>query len=216
MEGLFLKIIPLDFAATLSPGILALAIVLLGSKNYPKIKTIALFVGILAVGIIIAILGFTLGKAATLNQRPTQLSSVIDLVIGIIFLVFALKILFTKEKRRKIKEDEGMHFAKWLFVGVIIAATNLDALFLSFTAGKLVGESNVNDLIKLIWLIINIFFFTLPVTLPIFFYLITPKLASRLLSKLNRIVLKYNRFILAAIFIIFGVLLSYKGIKFLL
>ena len=214
MGGLLLKIIPLDLAATLSPGILALAIVLLGSKNYPKIKTLALFLGILVVGIIIAILGFTLGKNTTNNYQQTQLSAIVDLIVGIIFFILALNIIFSKERKRRIKDDDNPHIFKWLLIGIIIAATNLDALFLSFTADKEVGESNINDLMKTILLVINLFFFTLPITLPGFFYLLMPDLASRILTKINQFVLKYSRFVLAFIFIIFGILLLFKGIKF--
>lgn len=214
MGGLLLKIIPLDLAATLSPGILALAIVLLGSKNYPKIKTLALFLGILVVGIIIAILGFTLGKNTTNNYQQTQLSAIVDLIVGIIFFILALNIIFSKERKRRIKDDDNPHIFKWLLIGIIIAATNLDALFLSFTAAKEVGESNINDLMKTILLVINLFFFTLPITLPGFFYLLMPDLASRILTKINQFVLKYSRFVLAFIFIIFGILLLFKGIKF--
>jgi len=214
MIGLLLKIIPLDLASTLSPGILALVIFLLGSKRNPKAKTFALFLGIFIIGIIITIVGFTLGKAATIHPHATELTSIIDLVLGIIFMILALNLIITKDKKRDIKEEKGPHLAKWFFVGVIITITNLDALFLNFAAGKEVGQSNINDLIKIIFLIINLLFFTLPVTLPGFFYLIVPNAASKILTNLNGLILKYSRFILAVLFIIFGIYLIINGAKF--
>src|SRR4030066_421520 len=113
MISLLIKIIPLDLAATLSPGILALVIILLGSKNHPKAKTIS------------------------------------------------------------------------LFFGILIAATNFDALFLCFAAAREVGEAGINDFSKIILVIVNLIFYTLPLTLPLFIYLIMPDLAQRMLTKFN-------------------------------
>lgn len=216
MLSLLAKIIPLDLASTLSPGIFALAVILLGGKWHGKTRTLALFVGIALVGVGITVVGFTLGKNVTGDMQKGLSSAIVDMILGAVFIYFGIKSMFGKEKEYKPPtSDPGLQFFKWLLVGFVIAITNLDALFLNFAAAKEVGESHgVNDLSKIILVIINLFFFTLPVTLPLFYYLISPKTAKIILEKINHLVLKYSKFIIFVLFVVFGAFMFYRGLDY--
>lgn len=215
MWELLAKIIPLDLAATLSPGLLAVAILLLGGKFHPKARTFALFLGIAFVGIVISLLGFFLGKNAPDGHEPSVLSAVVDSILGIIFIIFGIKALAGKERKLHPQtEDKGVQWFKWLAIGVIASATNFDALFLNFTAAREVGGASVNDLNKFILLIVNVIFFSLPVLLPLVLYLTTPLAAQRLLSPVNHFVLKYSRYIICVLFLIFGLVLLFRSLSF--
>ena len=216
MLGLLAKVIPLDLASTLSPGIFALAVILLGGKWYGKTRTLALFVGIALVGVGITILGFTLGKNVTGDMHKALSSSIIDMILGAVFIYFGIKSMFGKEREYKPPtSDPGLQFIKWLLVGFAIAVTNLDALFLNFAAAKEVGEAHgVNDLAKIVLIMVNLFFFTLPVTLPLFYYLISPKTAKIVLEKINHLVLKYSKVIIFVLFVVFGAFMFYRGLDY--
>jgi threonine/homoserine/homoserine lactone efflux protein len=215
--GLLIKIIPLDFAATLSPGILALALILLGSAQHPKGRTISFFLGTLLVGIGIALLGFFLGQMAPVETKQNVTSAVVDLILGAFFVFFGVRTLYAKE--RKIKEnqtDQGVQALKWILIGIAVSITNFDALFLSFTAAKEIGGTGgIDSVEKLILILLNLVFFTLPVLLPLVLYFLLPKLAARLLEKVNHFVLKYSKYIMFALFIIFGIYLLVRGLKYL-
>lgn len=209
------KIIPLDLAATLSPGILALTLILLGGKNHPKIRTLSLLVGALIVAAAIAILGMTLAKATPASDQPTLISAIIDLILGLIFIYFGLKQLTSKD--RKLKEHDnaqGYQIFRWLIIGLLISITNFDAVLLNLAAAKEVGDAAISDINKIILLIINVLFFIAPTSIPFILYLIFPKFAAGFLGKLNIIVLKYSRYILMAMFLIFGFYFLYRGIKY--
>jgi len=211
------KIIPLDLAATLSPGIFAVAIILLGNKFHPKIKVLSFLFGTLIVGIAIALAGFFLGQATPTDSKSNLATAIVDLALAIIFIILAIKVVYSKERHLKTQEDSGYQIIKWLILGFIISATNFDALFLSFTAAKEVGGTgDIGSLAKMILLVVNLFFFSLPITLPLFLYLVFPNLAVKILEKINLFVLKYSRYILAGLFLIFGFLLLWRGINYFL
>lgn len=213
MFGILLKIIPLDLASTLSPGILALTLVILGSKNNSIGRVLALFFGALFIGFGINILGFALGQSVHVGVSKTDASAIIDLILGAFLFFYGIKIYFSKEKSISLGEEKEVQVFRWFLIGLIITVTNFDAVLLSFTAAKEVGTSNILDIKKWILLIVNIFFFTLPITLPLVVKLLFRRFADPILSKLNNFMLKYSRLIIMAMFLIFGVYLLYRGIK---
>jgi len=215
MISLLAKVVPLDLAATLSPGILALAVILLGGKHYPRVRTAALFFGTLLVAVGIALAGYSLGEAAPTGIKQNLTSAIIDLVFGIIFVAFGIKQLYAKERKiSSLQERPKSQFFKWLAVGVLVSVTNFDALFLSLAAAKEVGGADVSSASKFIILVVNILFLTSPVLLPLVMYLIFPEFAGRVLTKINHYVLKYSKYILFILFLIFGLLLVTRGIEY--
>lgn len=215
MLSLLAKIIPLGIASALSPGILALTVYLLGNKH-SKTRIWAIFIGTIIVAAIVITLGFITGSNATPEGKPSLTSAIVNLFLGGLFIYFSLKNLLKKERGlKKSDEDNNPHFIKWLIIGFLINATNFDAVFLAFTSAKEIGaEADVNILGKIIAVIINVFFFSLPITLPVSIYLLVPKTAKVLLDKLNTFLLRYSRYIVFAMFAIFGVIFLYRGIKF--
>lgn len=215
MFSLLIKIIPLGFGAIVGcPMILALALLLLGSKNHAKIRTFAFFFGNLIVAVAVAILGFSLGHSVPESAKPTMISAIIDTILGLFFIIFGIKILFSKDHKVKEKEESGYKIVRWFLIGFLISVTNFDTVLLSLAAAKEIGESAVNEINKIILLIINILFFTAPIGLPLILYLIMPKLARPILEKINQVVFKYSRYILFIMFVGFGIYFCYKGFKF--
>lgn len=216
MLQLLAKIIPLDLAATLSPGILALALLVLGSKNGQIKKLLAFLAGILLIGIIITCFGFSLGQASNNGAVENFGEAIVDLFLALIFIVWGIKIIVTKEKSRRLSAQENIKhpILRWFLIGLIIAGTNFDADLLILAAAKEAGDALVNSFEKWLALGINLFFFTLPVTLPLAVYLLFPRAAEPALAKMNLFVLKYSRYIIFVLFMIFGLYLLVRGLKY--
>ncbi len=206
----------MSLASALSPGIFALALVLLGSKKHPKMRVIALFVGLAVIGIITIVIGFYFGQTLPDEEKANLTSSIVDLALGIIFIAFGIKILLSKERQIKESEKSIKHEnLKLAAAGFVIGATNFDAILLSFAAAKEVGSSaNIDDPEKLILLLFILFCLTLPITVPFLVYLIIPDIASRILSRINKVVLKYSKYIMFGLFIILGIMLLYQGLSY--
>jgi len=216
MLSTLIKIIPLDLAVILgSPGILALVIIVLASKNHPKAHIFSFLLGALFTGIGITILGFVLGNSIDTGIKQNLTESIIDIALGLFLIIYGLKIFFSPERKASPqKEEDAAKIFKWFAIGLIVTVTNFDSLFLSFTASKEVGGADIMTLAKWILLLVNIFFFTLPITSPLFLKLIFPKVSEPILAKINGFMIKYSRYIVFAMFIIFGVYLLYRGLKF--
>lgn len=212
MEQLIATIIPLDLAATLSPGILAIALLLLGSKKKPVLLTFSLLVGNLVTAGIITTLAFFVGTLSSGKNGPNPIAATLDLLLGLFFIFYGFKVLKTKDKKLKInKSPSGI--VKWTVVGFLISITNFDAELLSFSATREVAISTFNVFVKASLITVNILFFVLPIILPLIFCLLFPTIGAVLLGRLNFYVLKYSRFIIFAMFIIFGVYFVWRAIN---
>jgi hypothetical protein len=214
MLSTLIKIIPLDLAATLSPGILALTIIILGSKNHPRAHVLSLLLGSLAVGIGVSILGYLLGNSVDTDIKPTILSASIDLVFGLILTIFGLKIFFTRDVKIKVKEEQQLKIFKWLSLGFLITITNFDALLLNFTAGRIVGDAEILTIDKWALIIVNLLFFILPITLPVFLQLVMPKIAEQVLASVNHFMIQWGKYIILVMFVAFGIMFLIRGAKF--
>jgi len=214
MFSLLAKVIPLDIASALSPVIFALALLLLGSKKSPKLRAFSLFLGIVVVGIIIAIVGYFLGQNVPDGSKQTLVSAVVDLAFGAILIFFGIKQIVTHERKLKKTENESSQLTKWFFVGLLGSATNFDAVFLILTAAKETGSAGVGEMLKIVLLLISVLFFAAPAGLPLLFYIIMPEVAVKFLTLANAFVFKYSKYFLFAMFMVFGLILLYRGLRF--
>ncbi len=209
------KVIPLDLTATISPVLFGLVIYLLSKKDRSKASALAVLLGALLVGTGITIAGFYIGNIPATTPKHALITSVVDLVLGVLFIIYGFKKLLVSKPAKTEHKNRGGSLLKWFFAGVLISIAN-DSFFLIFASAKEVGASGFGSWGKLIFLIINVFFFTLPVTLPIFIVTIIPKLADRILAKINRFLANYGDFIIFVLFMVFGIYFAVKGLSFLI
>ncbi|MFA6447608.1 MAG: GAP family protein [Patescibacteria group bacterium] len=217
MFDLLIRVIPLDIAVLIgAPGILALTLFLLGVKNHPKLKVLGFLIGSLIVGIAIALLGLYFGDLTPKGPHQTLASAIVDTAFGTLFAIYGIYVLFPKDRKLKPSKDTKSHFFRWILLGLLISATNFDSVLFSLAATKEVSGSNLDLLTELILTFVNICFFIMPIGLPLLLYMLTPAFAERVLSKANRVVLKYSRYILALVFIVFAYMLLSRGLGYFL
>lgn len=214
MQEVILQILPLQLASTLSPGIIAITIFLLGNKINPKKKTLALLIGSFIVGAGVCLIGFFLGQSNTLGAKPKIFYGIEDLILGILFIWFGIKVLISKDK--KFKHLDNLSLTKWALVGAIMSILNFDAILFIFTASREVGIATISEAYKVGLLLMNSIFFVLPILLPLTLYLIVPNTAGKLCRKLNFYVIRYSAYILFILFILFGIILLKRAFVYLI
>ena len=148
MFQIFIKILPLLLGSTFAPVILGFAIFLLASKTSPLKKILFYLSGDILVVILYGLLGFLIGSGLfQLHNTDTQTTRIIDVVIGIIFIVLAFVFGFSKtkkeEKEVESKEKQKRGLLKWFSVGFIANFSNFDAVALYITANKEVYQSTI-------------------------------------------------------------------------
>ncbi len=210
------KIIPLDVALLFaSPMFLVLAIFYLSSSLRPKLRTLAFMLGMLVLGIPVAIAGFFVGQVTVPESGPSVVSAIIDLALGMLFVFFAIKALRSKGERAKGDQSQTSHLVwRSLMLGFVLNILNIDALFLIFAGAKEISVANLSGGGNIFLIAFSMICFTAPVLLPLLLTLIFPHTATLLLNKVNRFMVKCGKYIVSIIFIGFAVLLLFRGVKF--
>ena len=215
MFELLIKVIPLGIGSTISPVVFGIALTLLGGKHYPKQRILAYLLGAVITVVILAIVGMLIGSGAVAGAALIPSAS-IDILIGFLLIVFGIKsALSKKEEKSDISlghEKPSPQLAKWFLIGFIINITNFDAVMLNITAIKEIFEAGIAPAYEIILAVICDLLFLLPILLPLFVYLIMPNTAEKILSPIGAAAEKYGKYILAAIFFVFGVYLLSKGL----
>ncbi|MCX6769639.1 MAG: GAP family protein [Candidatus Micrarchaeota archaeon] len=203
----FAKILPLAIASAASPVILGVSIALLSRKNFGS--ALAFLAGGLVVALILAAVGMSIAanddKVAEGMGRPP---TVIDLAVGVLFLLFGAKILLEKPSEKKEIQTAGKgmrHHAKWFFIGFVGNLTNFDAVLLNLAAIREIFNSSIATMPKLELLGFCDFFFLLPALAPIAAYLIAPQASQKVLLPVGNAMNRYGKYVVGAIFILFGI-----------
>ncbi len=213
MFELLIKVIPLGIGSMISPLVFGIALTLLGGKHYPKQRTLAYLLGAVLTVVILAFVGMLIGSGAVAGSGLMPSASV-DILIGFLLIIFGVKILLSK-KEGKLDitlghEKASSQLVKWFFIGLAVNITNFDAVMLNITAVKEIFESGTGY--EILLTVICDLLFLMPVLLPIFVYLMFPDTAKKILEPIGGAAEKYGKYVLAAIFLIFGVYLLSKGI----
>lgn len=212
MLELLIKVIPLGIGSTISPVVFGIALTLLAGKNYPKSRAFAYLLGAVITVAILAIVGMLIGTGAVAGAALMPSAS-IDILIGLLLVFFGIKALTAKKEKTDIAlghEKPSPQLAKWLFIGFIVNITNFDAVVLNVTAVKEIFEAGTGY--EILLTIVCDALFLLPILLPVSVYLLMPKTAAKVLEPIGDAAEKYGKYVLAAIFFIFGVYLLSKGL----
>ena len=213
MLEVFLKILPLAIASAASPIILAATVALLSKKNFGC--AFSFLAGCVLAAAVLAAVGISFAAeddkvAESMGFSP----SIFDIAIGALFLAFGIKVLVEKPAAKQDVPRAGKSGGKikWFAIGLIGSITNFDAALLNITAVRAIFNSGIALLPKLSLLAFCDFFLLSPALLPIALCILAPEKSQKLLVPVGNAMNKYGRYVVAAIFIIFGILLIKNGI----
>lgn len=221
LQNLILSIFPLSLGAAVSPTVLAVAMVILSSSNYPKKRIIAFLIGAAFVTITIGILEImaTGELIPSGDSEHLPISSYIDLGLGMLLLFLGLKKIF-KPGEHKRNYFAGIsttpQIKKFLLTGALAMATNFSTFIFYLAALKTISldtNSFTNQLLALIF--IN-FFILLPITVPLFITIVAPKSSGAILERANTLLKKHGNTVTIAVLLIIGAYLMLKALKVLL
>ena len=108
------------------------------------------------------------------------------------------------------KKSRG--FFKWLAISFLGNITNFDAVLLNLAAVREIFNSAASLAYKLALLGFCDLCFVAPALLPLVFYLAEPEKAERMLAPVGKWMQKYGRYLVGAIFIVFGAYLIIKAV----
>lgn len=212
---LFLAILPLAFAAAISPTLLTLTVLILTSSHRPVARALSFAFG--AEGVL---LGFGVVEMYVLRgvaaQHPSSpLFHWIDVVFGIILVGLALRGLLRSPKPKKERKPEGAQWGLPRYVGLGMAgmAANITTLVIYIPLAKEIARTPIGVASQLGVLLAANVIIMLPVLIPLGIRVLLPGPSTHLLASLDAWVTKNGRKMGGVLILAIGLLLIYRGVR---
>lgn len=202
-------IVPLGFAAALSPMMLTEQTVLLAGRDGRRSASRYALGTVLVTTVYLGTL-VVWGHAISLPKRPT-LSASMDIVAGVVLVLLALAIQLRHpaESDRPVRTELGPKAA--FGFGVFSMATNFTSLALLLPAAKDVAADATNVFGRVALIAVLVVLATMPAWVPLAATGVAPGTAKRGLDRLANLISQYGRRITIIFIAALGVVLIARG-----
>ena len=214
------KILPLALAGAISPTVLAVVLVVLSEKRYPKLRGLAFLAGTTTVVVAISLLVvFVFGSAVPDSQKGSNsdLSGYIDLGFAVLLLALAALTFSRRNHPHKEHHDSsqepGARLPRFYAIGAVIMLLNFTTLAVFLPALKEIAIDKVSDANRVTALVVVDVIVLTPAWLPVLLYLVSPNLARKVLNPLNDFLQRHRVAVGVGICLVFAAYLAYLGIK---
>ena len=223
-SALLIDILPLAFGAAVSPTVLIGIILVLSITKRPKLNGIAFYIGSIILLLIVVALGALVAKGASIatGSHPSTASAYFDVILALILILIGIRRVVKEDKgpdEDRFKQDKPISasksFIEAMIFGFGLFVINFTTTILVFAAGKDIGLSSAPLLDKLIIIVILTIITLLVIEVPLLVYVLVPKTANKLLEPLKIWMQKNGKYLMAAIFFVFGIYLLIKGLTVL-
>ncbi|MEN4018215.1 MAG: GAP family protein [Methanobacterium sp.] len=220
LSALLTSILPLALGAAVSPTVLIGIILILSITKRPKLNGVAFYIGSIILLLIVVALGVFVSKGAVIasGTMPSTTSAYFDIVLAVLLILLGIRRTRKEDKgpdKDKFKEDASPSavkgFIKSMGFGFGLFVINFTTTILVFAAGKDIGLSPAPLFDKLIVIIALTIITLLVVEIPLLIYILMPKTANKALAPVNIWMQKNGKYLMAAIFFVFGIYLLVKG-----
>jgi len=204
-------ILPLGFAAALSPMMLTEQTVLLAGRDGRKAASrFALGTVIVTFVYLGALVAF--GRAISLPKRPT-LSASMDIVAGVLLALLAIAIQRRPSGTPKPRpERTGMGSTAAFGFGVFSMATNFTSLAILLPAAKDIATDASNLVARIVLVVVLVVLATMPAWIPIATTRVAPGPAQRGLDWLSDLISRNGRRIAVVLIAALGMVLIARGL----
>ncbi|VVB67547.1 Sap, sulfolipid-1-addressing protein [Candidatus Norongarragalina meridionalis] len=207
MLELLLKVTALGIASTASPGILAVSLSILASRMESVRRLAALLAGGVLAVLLIALAGSQAwGGSLKFTDALIPYTDLLSMVLGTLFIAVGLYELVHRDAENK-QRFAVKKLWRLFVIGFLINITNFDAVLLNLAAVRQIASAGLGFLLENAYIVYADMFYLAPSLLPLAVYVIAPERAERTLEPIGIAMRKYGRFIVAAVFLVFGALI---------
>jgi threonine/homoserine/homoserine lactone efflux protein len=214
------RILPLALAGAISPTVLALALVVLSGKKDPKLRGLAFLAGVTTVVVAISlVVVFVFGAAVPESQKgsSSDLAGYIDLAFAVLLLALGAFTFSRRNHPRKEHHessgDEGARLPRFYALGAAVMLLNFTTLAVFLPALKEIAIEKVSEADRVIALVVVDVIVLTPAWLPVLLYIVSPRLARRVLDPLNGFLQRHKVAVGVGICLVFAAYLTYLGVK---
>lgn len=215
MGALLTSVIPLAIGAAISPGVLAITVIILGAKKSPRARVAYMLLGIFLVLAVIALVASSAAQVPK-EQSHTYLVRWLDIGLGVLLLLLGIRGLLKKPdpnapaKTAKPRGQGGP--LRYIVVGFFVMGTDFSSLVLFIPGIRDTILAPVDLLGKIIAGAILFFGVMAPAIVPLLATIISPDRAGRTMTKINDWLTTHSRIISTTLAFVFGVYLVVKGL----
>lgn len=222
LSSLLASILPYAIGALFSPLILYTLLATISPENRSRLSSFAYLFGSIVIFVILVLMGLYTGSAlfGSLAQ-PILIGALIEIVLGIILIVIAIKSLFVREEARTggiigfintLREDNNLPiFVKFFYFGFITILASFTTAILFTLAGIIIGLSNPGSTNSAIIIIILGFISLITLEIPFIFYLLSPSTAEDTLGRLRSWIPMYGDYITVIVYFLLGIFFLIRG-----
>ena len=226
MESVIVSLLPLIIGSAVVPVQIIIAILLLKNPNQGLLKVSAYVGGMTTIRLLQGLIfGLIL---ANRSGASTEESSGNGLVVSTLLLVLGILLLITAYKQWRKDDDPDAPPPKWLTMidsltplkafGIGFGLLLVGGKFWVFTLGAIgmIGEAQLGQPSSTVAFLLFVLLAESLLLLPILIRMIIPEQSKSLLEATSAWLTRYNRPIVIAVSLVFGLLFLYSGISGLL
>jgi hypothetical protein len=214
---LIAKVLPLALGAAISPTILIVVLLVLGSPSHPRIRGTAYAAGGITVLIVLAVVSLTvLQRRVTGHPASDPIYGWIDIGFGVLMAIIGARALLTPPKPRSAPTggaDQPAHFGRFYAIGIAMMVTNFSTLVLFVPAMKDVAVASVGTGAKAFTVVLVLAVASVLAWAPVLLDVVAPKAASRVLNPLNTFMTSHQRAVTVTVCFVFSIVLIAKGAR---
>lgn len=225
LSSIIVSILPYAIGALFSPFLLANLLEANSPENYPRLSSFAYLFGSIIIFLILVFFGLYIGTGLSATiLGPIKVCSIIEVALGGILVIIAVKSLFVREYARdggilgfifSLSEDNNLSvFLKFFYLGFISILSSFAAAILITVAGIIIGLATPTFTNSAITIIILGIISLLMIIIAFILHLLSSDYAEDLLDPLRGWAPSYGDHVAAIVYFILGLFFLIRGFMF--
>ena len=225
LSSIIVSILPYAIGALFSPFLLVNLLEANSPEKYPRLSSFAYLFGSIIIFLILVFFGLYIGTGLSATiLGPIKVGSIIEVALGGILVIIAVKSLFIREYARdggilgfifSLSEDNNLSvFLKFFYLGFISILSSFAAAILITVAGIIIGLATPTFTNSAIIIIILGIISLLMIIIAVILYLLSSDYAEDLLDPLRGWAPSYGDYVAAIVYFILGLFFLIRGFIF--
>lgn len=223
LTQLLIQIIPLSWAAAVSPTALSLFLVMMSLTDNPKLSGLSFYFGAIVVLLVTVFIGILLGNSlsSTGHSDPATIAS-IDLFLGAILVLLGIRNLFSKGGEssggtlfKYLNVDKNatnlLKFSRFFTVGLLTFLINFSTAIFVLAASRQIGLAKAGLFPDIFSILVLTLITLVVIEVPLLFFFILPKTAEKAMKPMNKWISKNGSYLIAGFLLAIGILVMYNG-----
>ncbi|MGZ4754362.1 MAG: GAP family protein [Acidimicrobiia bacterium] len=214
---LIAKVLPLAVGAAISPTILVVALLVLGSPSHPRSRGVAYAAGAITVLLVLSAISLTLLRRSVVGHKSSDpIYGWIDIGFGVLIALVGLRELLTAPKPRSAPAggaDQERKLGRFYVIGFVMMLSNFSTLVLYVPAMKDVAVASVGVGAKVVVVVMVLAIASVLAWAPVLMDLVAPRAAGRVLNPLDAFMTRHQKEVTVTVCFVFTVVLIAKGAR---